>query len=40
MVNPRLMELETAKQILAEIFHPGPLMWEKSWSEEIWLRYS
>ena len=28
-VNPRLLELETAKQILEEIFTPGPRMWRR-----------
>ena len=44
MVNPRLMELETAKQILEEIFHARPSdveemiqnRLEKSWSKESW----
>ena len=45
MVNPRLMELETAKQILEEIFHARPSdveemirmrLEEKNWSRENW----
>jgi hypothetical protein len=44
-VNPRILELETAKQILEEIFHARPSdveemiqmrLEEKSWSEESW----
>lgn len=44
-VNPRLMELETAKQILVEVFHARPSdveemiqmrLEEKSWSRESW----
>ena len=44
-VNPRLMELETAKQILEEIFHARPSdvdemiqmrLEEKNWSKESW----
>ena len=44
-INPRLMELETAKQILEEIFHARPSdvddmiqrrLEEKSWNEESW----
>ena len=44
-VNPRLLELQTAKEILAEIFHarPGEVEEmiqnrheEKSWREERW----
>ena len=44
-VNPRLAELETAKQILEEIFHARPSdveemiqmrLEEKSWSKESW----
>jgi len=44
-VNPRLAELETAKQILGEIFHARPSdveemiqmrLEEKSWSKESW----
>ena len=43
MVNPRLLELQTAKQILEEIFHARPSdvedmiqrrLEEKSWREE------
>ncbi len=43
-VNPRLLELQTAKEILAEIFHarPGEVdemiqnrLEEKNWKEEI-----
>ena len=45
IINPRLMELETAKQILEEIFHARPSdvedmihrrLEEKSWNEESW----
>ncbi len=45
MVNPRLLELETAKQILEEIFHARPSdidemiqmrLEEKNWSKESW----
>lgn len=45
MVNPRLQELQTAKQILEEIFHARPSdvdemirmrLEEKSWSKESW----
>ena len=44
-VNPKLMELQTAKQILEEIFHARPSdvdemiqmrLEEKSWSKESW----
>jgi hypothetical protein len=44
-VNPRLLELQTAKEILAEIFHarPGEVdemiqnrLEERSWREESW----
>ena len=44
-VNPRILELQTAKQILEEIFHARPSdveemiqmrLEEKSWSEESW----
>ena len=44
-VNPKLMELETAKQILEEIFHARPSdvdemiqmrLEEKNWSKESW----
>ena len=44
-VNPRLLELETAKQILEEIFHARPSdveemiqmrLEEKNWSKESW----
>ena len=44
MVNPRLAELETAKEILEEIFHARPAeveemiqmrLEEKSWNEEL-----
>jgi hypothetical protein len=44
-VNPRILELETAKQILEEIFHARPSdvdemiqmrLEEKSWSKESW----
>ena len=43
-VNPRLLELQTAKQILKEIFHAQPLdveemiqrrLEEKNWNEVI-----
>ena len=43
IINPRLMELETAKEILTEIFHARPSdvddmiqrrLEEKSWREE------
>jgi len=45
-INPRLMELETAKQILEEIFHARHSnvddmiqrrLEEKRWGEESWL---
>ena len=45
MVNPRLLELQTAKQILEEIFHARPSdvdemiqmrLEEKNWSKESW----
>ena len=45
MVNPRLLELQTAKQILEEIFHARPSdveemiqmrLEEKNWSNESW----
>jgi hypothetical protein len=45
IINPRLMELEMAKQILEEIFHARPSeveemiqmrLEEKSWSKESW----
>jgi hypothetical protein len=45
MVNPRLLELQTAKQILQEIFHARPSeveemikmrLEEKNWSEKSW----
>ena len=45
MVNPRLMELQTDKQILEEIFHARPSdvdemiqirLEEKNWSKESW----
>ena len=45
MVNPRLAELETAKQILEEIFHTRlsdvdemiqMRLEEKNWSKESW----
>jgi hypothetical protein len=44
-VNPRLLELQTAKQILEEIFHARPSdaeemikirLDEKSWNEDSW----
>jgi len=44
-VNPRLLELQTAKQIIEEIFHARPSdvdemiqmrLEEKSWSKESW----
>ena len=44
-VNPRTLELETAKQILEEIFHARPSdvdemirmrLEEKNWSKESW----
>jgi hypothetical protein len=44
-VNPKLLELQTAKQILEEIFHARPSdvdemiqmrLEEKNWSEESW----
>ena len=44
-VNPRLLELQTAKQILEEIFHARPSdvdemiqmrLEEKNWREENW----
>jgi len=44
-VNPRLLELQTAKEILGEIFHTRPSdvedminkrLEEKSWYEESW----
>ena len=44
-VNHRLLELQTAKEILAEIFHARPSdveemirmrLEEKSWSKESW----
>ncbi len=44
-INPRLLELQTAKQILEEVFHARPSdvedmiqrrLEEKSWSEERW----
>jgi hypothetical protein len=44
VVNPRLMELETAKEILAEVFHarPGEVedmiqrkLEERSWAEVL-----
>ena len=44
-LNPRLMELETAKEVLAEIFHARPSdveemiqmrLEEKNWSKENW----
>ena len=44
-VNPRLLELQTAKQILEEIFHARPSdidemiqmrLEEKSWNKESW----
>ena len=45
IINPRLMELEMAKQILEEIFHARPSeveemiqmrLEEKNWSKESW----
>jgi hypothetical protein len=45
MVNTRLVELETAKEILEEIFHARPSdveemirmrLEEKNWSKESW----
>jgi hypothetical protein len=45
-VNPRLLELQAAKEILAEIFHARPdeveemiqnSLEERSWSEESWI---
>ena len=45
MVNPRLLELQTVKQILEEVFHARPSdvedmiqrrLEEKSWREESW----
>ena len=45
MVNPRRLELETAKQILEEVFHARPSdveemiqrrLEEKNWREESW----
>jgi hypothetical protein len=45
IINPRLMELEMAKQILEEIFHARPSeveemiqrrLEEKSWRKESW----
>lgn len=45
MVNPRILELQTAKQILEEIFHARPSdvdemirmrLEEKNWSKESW----
>ena len=45
IVNPRLVELETAKEILEEIFHARPAdveemiqmrLEEKNWMEESW----
>jgi len=45
MVNPRLLELQMAKQILEEIFHARPSdvdemirmrLEEKNWSKESW----
>jgi len=45
MVNPRLLDLQTAKQILEEIFHARPSdvdemiqmrLEEKNWSKESW----
>jgi hypothetical protein len=44
-VNPKLLELQTAKQILEEIFHARPSdvdemiqmrLEEKNWSKESW----
>ncbi|MGD0953196.1 MAG: hypothetical protein ABR985_12520 [Methanotrichaceae archaeon] len=45
MVNPRLLELQTAKQILEEVFHARPAdvqemiqmrLEEKNWRKESW----
>ena len=45
MVNPRLLELQTAKQILEEVFNARPAdveemiqmrLEEKNWSKESW----
>ena len=45
MVNPRLLELQTAKQILEEVFNARPAdveemiqlrLEEKKWSEKSW----
>jgi len=45
MVNPRRLELETAKQILEEVFHARPSdveemirrrLEEKNWRKESW----
>ena len=42
MVNPRVLELETAKRILEEIFHADVeemirmRLEEKNWSKENW----
>ena len=45
MVNPRLMKLQTTKQILEEIFHARPSdveemirmrLEEKNWDKESW----
>jgi hypothetical protein len=45
MINPRLLELQTAKQILEEVFHARPSdvedmilrrLEEKTWSKESW----
>ena len=45
IVNPRLLELQTAKQILEEIFHARPSdveemiqmrLEEKNWIKESW----
>ena len=44
-INPRLIELETAKEILKEVFHARPSdvddmiqrrLQEKNWNEESW----
>ena len=44
-VNPRILELETAKEVLAEIFHARPSeveemiqmrLEEKNWRKESW----
>ena len=44
-INPRLLELQTAKQILEEIFHARPSdvekmiqmrLEEKNWNKESW----